>query len=335
MDFTSDQIEILEEGTFSRCVSLRRIYIYDNLIESLPIGLFSNNPELEEVNFGHNRLTARGIPANIFQGTRLHFLDLSQNPIQDFNSAWIIPVASTLRTLEIYDIGATHLPVLFFNNPSVLEVLEVGRNPLREIVPAVFDRLPTLRFLDLGSCLFRQINAEWFRELRQLETLRISDNQVLDIPPNTFDALTNLTTIYIYSNKLRELNVASFGASIATVRFIYAQFNEISGIDPDFLTSATSLEILYLAENRCARENFYNVNNNTAIVAEAIEQCTETFNAETLRCLYVMSPQGVYTCIMKTFNPLGRDDFYRISGEHVDGYDDDVTVVEMRDQETR
>ncbi|CAG9811907.1 unnamed protein product [Chironomus riparius] len=336
MDFLHDEIEYLEESSFGNCRNLRRIYVYDNEIESIPQGLFRNNPLLEELSLGHNRLTARGIPSNIFAGTSLTFLDLSQNPIQDFNSAWIIPVASTLTTLEIYEIGATHLPILFFNNPSVLEVLDVSRNPIREIIPAVFDRLPTLKELDMAECLFRLIDPNWFQQLRALETLRLNGNSLLSIPEGTFASLTNLRTLYIYNNRLRELNVASFGASITSLQFLYASYNDIMGVDPTFLTSASSLSILYMAENVCAQGTFYNVSQDTSPVEEALSSCINNFSTENIRCNYVRASQNRYSCLMDTFNPLGRNNFQQVDGEHLAGSsDNDVEVIEIRNQNTR
>lgn len=336
MDFIHDEIEYLEESSFSNCRNLRRIYVYDNAIESIPQGLFRNNPLLEELSLGHNRLTARGIPQNVFAGTSLTFLDLSQNPIQDFNSAWIIPVASTLTTLEIYEIGATHLPILFFNYPSVLEVLDVSRNPLREIIPAVFDRLPTLKDLDMAECLFRLIDPNWFRELGNLETLRLNGNSLLSIPQGSFASLTNLKTLYIYNNRLRELNVDSFGASISSLEFLYVSYNEIMGVDPAFLSLASSLSVLYMAENVCAQGNFYNVSQDTSPVEEALSSCINNFSIENIRCNYVRGSQNRYACLMDTFNPLGRDNFQRVEGEHLAGSSDaDVEVIEIRNQNTR
>ncbi|XP_070497778.1 uncharacterized protein [Chironomus tepperi] len=336
LDFIHDEIEYLEESSFRNCRNLRRVYVYDNAIESIPANLFRNNPLLEELSLGHNRLTARGIPTNAFAGTALTFLDLSQNPIQDFNSAWIIPVASTLKTLEIYDIGATHLPILFFNYPSVLEVLDVSRNPLREIIPAVFDRLPTLKELDMAECLFRLIDPNWFRQLGGLETLRLNGNSLLSIPAGTFGSLTNLKTLYIYNNRLRELNVDSFGASISSLEFLYVSYNEIMGVDPTFLSSASSLSILYMAENVCAQGNFYNVSQNTSPVEEALTSCINNFSTENIRCNYVRATQNRYACLMDTFNPLGRDNFQTVDGEHLAGSSDsDVEVIEVRNQNTR
>lgn len=336
MDFIHDEIEYLEESSFRNCPNLRRVYVYDNAIESIPAGLFRNNPLLEELSLGHNRLTARGIPTNAFAGTSLTFLDLSQNPIQDFNSAWIIPVASSLTTLEIYDIGATHLPILFFNYPSVLEVLDVSRNPIREIIPAVFDRLPTLKELHMAECLFRMIDPNWFRQLGGLETLRLNGNSMLSIPEGTFDSLTSLRTLYIYNNRIRDLNVASFGASISSIEFLYASYNEIMGIDPTFLSSASSLSILYMAENVCAQGNFYNVSQDTTPVEDALSSCVNNFSTENIRCNYVRGTQNRYSCLMDTFNPLGRDNFQRVDGEHLAGSsDNDVEVIEIRNQNTR
>lgn len=71
---------------------LQQLYLEFNNIESVPAGFLTMYPKLQFVRLAHNKLTDKGLPANVFNISTLIELDLSFNKLEK------IPVVS--RNLE-------------------------------------------------------------------------------------------------------------------------------------------------------------------------------------------------------------------------------------------
>lgn len=67
---------------------LQQLYLEFNNIESVPADFFTIAPELQFVRLAHNKLTDKGLPANVFNVSMLVELDLSFNKLEK------IPVVS-------------------------------------------------------------------------------------------------------------------------------------------------------------------------------------------------------------------------------------------------
>ncbi|KAK7884892.1 hypothetical protein WMY93_028015 [Mugilogobius chulae] len=61
---------------------LQQLYLEFNHIESVPLGLFTKAPKLQFVRLAHNKLTDKGLPANVFNISTLVELDLSHNKLE-------------------------------------------------------------------------------------------------------------------------------------------------------------------------------------------------------------------------------------------------------------
>lgn len=319
MDFINDRIEFLDADSFSGCGSLRSLMVYNNLLTSIPWGIFDNTPNLETVSFGRNQLTSLSIPSNTFVGTAISFLDLSNNPLVDFNDNWVRPISQTLTTLDILGTRVSNLWPTVFDSLNNLQTLVLAENPLNDLPVNIFARLESLSFLAMGGCQFRNINPAWFAGLTRLETLQIYNNRILDLPTNALNSLDNLQTLYVYSNNLRELRVDSFGAAITSIRAIYATYNQITAIDPDFINRATNISYIYAYGNECTQDNFYEIDENRDAVNEQLAGCYANFAAESINCNYMLNEENNYACMMEVFNPIGRDGFESISGNHLPG----------------
>ncbi|KAG5666389.1 hypothetical protein PVAND_014418 [Polypedilum vanderplanki] len=337
MDFMNDHIEYLEEDSFSNCRNLRSLMIYDNLISEIPFGIFANNPNLEFVSFGRNRLTSLSIPSNTFDGTQVNFLDLSNNPIELFNPFLLIPIRNTLEVLDLLNITLTWLPTNAFDGLTNLRTLVISGNPMSELPNNIFASLQNLIYLGMANCRFRNINPVWYEPLINLETLMLDQNRILDLPVNAFNFLTNLKTLYVSENNLRELNVDSFGvAALSSMTSLLASFNEITAIDPNFIDVGGNFEFIYLAENQCTQENIYFNELEREDIHRRLAPCYDNFEAESISCNYVMNQDNNYSCMMQIFNPIGRDSFTNINGTHMPGMSNsNVHQVAILNQNTR
>lgn len=211
-------------------------------------------------------------------------------------------------------------------NLGNLQILIIGDNPIWSIPANVFDPLVSLTILDLRQLSLITLNPSWFLNLNNLERLQLSNNQLEDLQDGIFDPLTNLRVINLNDNNLRSLSSVAFGSSLSSVVDILVENNRIRAVDERILDEATDLIWFYLRGNICSQENFSGVFNNVEFVRNQLRTCTTNFGPETLECRYYQ-PGAQYTCSLSIFNPLGRDEFDDIGGEHMDGRtDDDVQV---------
>jgi Leucine-rich repeat (LRR) protein len=188
----------------------------------------------------------------------------------------------------------------------------------------------------MSAANLRNLNANWFATLSALRSLYLPSNSIFELPQNIFNSLTNLTNLYIYSNNLRDLDTDAFGAAATSIETIYASYNEIAGIDPTFLDTATSLNSLMLSQNNCTQQNFFEIQTNREEVREALVTCFANYVGETISCEYFVTEGGDYACLMSINNPIGRDRFANVPGQHLAGRtNEDVAVIDIIFQNTR
>jgi Leucine-rich repeat (LRR) protein len=295
---------------------------------------FRNNPLLETFSIERNGL--RSIEFFAFFGTSLVHLDIANNPLQDFNWGWTSHNGETLRELNLMNTGLTGLQVGVFDDTPNLVNLNLANNPIVDLPENIFARLTQLETLVLGNTNMVGLNIEWFSNLRALKNLNLNGNNLFELPAYLFNNLTSLSYLYIYNNNIRDIDLASFGPSVSSVDTIFAQNNQIMGIDPAFLEEASSLNILYLSGNNCSAENFYDVQQTRANVSIALDQCFSNFAAEFLTCEYYETAFGDYACRLNISNPIGRDAFTVVPGVHLPGRTNaDVAEIDFMNQNTR
>lgn len=123
---------------------------------------------------------------------------------------------------------------------------------------------------------------------------------------------------------------------MSTIRYLFAWFNNIFGIDSLFFDNASELRWLFLGGNICTQRDFFDVLYNREGVRSAIDECLMNFNTtEAIRCNYIQSGADYY-CMMNVFNPGGRMVFESIEGNHhQDRGNADVAEVYILGQHTR
>uniref|UniRef100_A0A3P8X6C9 Fibromodulin n=1 Tax=Cynoglossus semilaevis TaxID=244447 RepID=A0A3P8X6C9_CYNSE len=132
--------------------TLQQLYLEFNHIDSVPAHFLSSRPRLRFVRLGHNKLTDRGLPSNVFNISTLIELDLS------FNSLERIPVVS--GNLENLYLQANKIKE--FSLSSFCSQIDVTH----------FSRLRVLR-LDANDIGARNIPAEAAYCLRHISSVHV------------------------------------------------------------------------------------------------------------------------------------------------------------------
>uniref|UniRef100_A0AAZ3SFL2 Negative regulator of reactive oxygen species n=1 Tax=Oncorhynchus tshawytscha TaxID=74940 RepID=A0AAZ3SFL2_ONCTS len=189
-----NHIQMLQDDSLSRYVSLRTLSCADNLLETVGSKLFHNSPHLESLNLAANNLHVG------YQQTSLALLTLSR--LRDMVSV-LLQNMTSLEYLNLSRNLLLRLDESSFSDLHQLRELDLQRNMLFEI-DGSFDHLHKLQRLNLAfnylPCLVHfhmtqlvVLNAshnaiEWFianqdlQEVFQLETLDLTDNNLLFFP---------------------------------------------------------------------------------------------------------------------------------------------------------
>uniref|UniRef100_A0A672ZZA5 Fibromodulin n=1 Tax=Sphaeramia orbicularis TaxID=375764 RepID=A0A672ZZA5_9TELE len=79
LDMRKNKLKKVPENLPAR---LQQLYLEFNNIEAVPAGFLSMCPKLQFVRLAHNKLTDKGLPANVFNISTLVELDLSHNKLE-------------------------------------------------------------------------------------------------------------------------------------------------------------------------------------------------------------------------------------------------------------
>jgi Leucine-rich repeat (LRR) protein len=264
------------------------------------------------------------LSVNAFTGSSLEYLDLALNRLQSFNPTSFQSINETLLTLDLLGNSIVSLPPDGFSNIRNIRRLILNNNPLWNIPSDAFRFMTNLVDLFMGSLGLWELNPGWFESLPALESLHIQQNNIGEIPNGIFASNLRLRVLEFYLNNVRSLNVAAFGQP-QSLQNILAQNNRIRAFDPAIIDRARNLNWLMLSGNICNRDDFFNVQNNLEFVRERLNFCFANSGPEILQCRYSLYDQD-YTCSLQIFNPLGRENFDVIEGEHMAGRsNNDVT----------
>lgn len=123
----SNNILTLDKDTFKNNPLLESIEMSNNNIKILPEGLFSNNKKLNTLYMPYNEIES--LPEDIFTGTKLEFISLSNNALQE------LPKSIGLESLNKLYIGTNKINKLpaELNKSKKLKVLDISSNLIEEV----------------------------------------------------------------------------------------------------------------------------------------------------------------------------------------------------------
>lgn len=330
----SSYLEVINEESFQHCLLLQNLHLDFNEILVIPDNTFRGSPNLVGLFLNVNHI--HQIADSAFTGTSINFLDLGNNLLTSINSAALLPINSTLTTLELINNRLMTINSDDFANARNIRILIISGNAFFTLPGNAFEPLTSLEFLAMSNCGLTTLNADWFVGLTNLQTLYVGNNRIGELQPNVLNPLTNLEELHIYSNELIELRRDSFGASLSSLILIFSIGNSINVVDPEIITAGENLNYLFLLNNLCSGLNFYGVSTNQDFVLENLERCISNFAVTpAISCAFTLTPENLYWCEMTVQNPVNFE-FASIEGEHLAARaDEDVLFVNINDQNTR
>ena len=186
-------ITSLQAGDFAGLASLQSLWLHDNLLSSLPDGVFADLTNLRRLGLSNNRLaTLAGTEfadLHKLESLWLHGNDLTELPKSAFSGL------GNLLRLNLNGNGLSDLPADVFSDLAKLEHLWLRRNAISELPPTVFHGLRSLRNIDLGSNEIDSLPEGLFDGNAGLERIWLDKNGISMWHPDVFGNLYSLTLL--------------------------------------------------------------------------------------------------------------------------------------------
>ena len=150
LDLSGSSIATLQEGDFAGLTALKGLYLDDNSLMELPLGVFAGLP-LEGLYLHSNNLME--LSADVFSGLpNLQILKLGDNSLTStVLPAGVFSELPALKTLSLEGNGLMALPEGIFAGLTDLHYLYLQNNSLTVLPAGVFSELPDLKVLSLDG----------------------------------------------------------------------------------------------------------------------------------------------------------------------------------------
>ena len=169
----------LAAGDFDGLTSLRRLFLTDNALATLPDDVFDGLTALSELHLQNNQLTT--LDDDVFE------------PL------------TALRDLHLADNALATLPDDVFDGLTALSELYLQNNRLTTLPDDVFEPLTALSELHLQNNQLTTLPDDVFEPLTALGELYLQNNALATLPDGVFDGLTSLMELYLQDNQLTML----------------------------------------------------------------------------------------------------------------------------------
>ncbi|KAG7320531.1 hypothetical protein KOW79_016384 [Hemibagrus wyckioides] len=217
------------EGAFEGVQALKRLYLDQNVLQSVPTDLPAS---LEELRLDGNKVKVMSEVA-WFRCPGLLILSLSNNSLESMSSSFPVGVLSPLSRLRTLSLSHNRLTSVPLHLPVSLQELYLRGNLIQRFQPGVFNGKTQLQVLDLSANRLTNkglgkgafINATHLESLNlegnflkqvprylphSLKTLNLEGNSILSISKATFLSLPHLEHLGLARNKISKVVPGAF-----------------------------------------------------------------------------------------------------------------------------
>jgi Leucine-rich repeat (LRR) protein len=136
-----------------------------------------------------------------------------------------------------------------FNGFTKLEKLILDHNKISELKVDTFNRLTSLKELDLKWNSINIVEPGAFNGLINLKILVLRDNKIKELKENTFNGLSSLEKLDLQSNSINIVKPGVFNG-LSSLKELYLGDNKIEELKENTFNELSSLEVLYLSSNK-------------------------------------------------------------------------------------
>nr|XP_020655312.1 podocan [Pogona vitticeps] len=267
LDLSSNNLSHIPAGLPRNIVLL---HLEKNAIKSIGADVLTQIKNLEYLLLHNNKLKARGIHQQAFQGLKkLHTVHLYNNQLEKIPSGLPRRV-KTLMILhnQISEIGRNDFASTYF-----LEELNLSYNKITssQIHREAFRKLRLLKSLDLSG---NNLQTLPYGFPKNLQSLKLKVNEISSISKGTLSGMAKLQELYLSNNKLKSSSVYSnawrdltslktldMASNLLTsipsdlpesLEYLYLQNNKITTVPEDAFASTPNIKGIYLRFNKIA-----------------------------------------------------------------------------------
>ncbi|GLV36528.1 uncharacterized protein CBL_07975 [Carabus blaptoides fortunei] len=224
---------------------LRELIISSNELYLLPIGLFRDTWNLQQIDFSKNEI--RTIQSGLFRNlTKMTVLKLAINHIADIGMSafWDMP---DLKSIDLSQNRITYLDGYTFVNNEKLVDINLYENALTFLGEGLFARQYAVEILNIGQNRITSLTKYTFTNMHKLRKLLAAQNEIKEVAKGAFDNNTQLASVELHRNQIVDLESGLF-VNAKNLDKLDLGINEISHIGDDVFPQ--SLSTLKLSGNR-------------------------------------------------------------------------------------
>nr|XP_015813767.2 extracellular matrix protein 2 [Nothobranchius furzeri] len=218
----------IDANSFKGLKMLRRLYLDENLLDTMPPDL---PPTLQELKINENKLSR--IDENSFQDlSSLVILELEGNMLSEGN---VDPKAFTpLIELSYLRLGRNHFRMVPQGLPRSLLELYLENNLIEEISETAFNQTSNLNVVSLRHNKLDETMIApmaWFNH-RNLESIDLSHNKLHLVPSFLPKSLVHLVLV---GNRIERIPGFVFAHMDPGLEYLYLSFNKLDGegVEPE------------------------------------------------------------------------------------------------------
>jgi Leucine-rich repeat (LRR) protein len=158
-----------------------------------------------------------------------------------------LPKLQHLQSLNLYDCDISNLDGIgMFAKTPTLQVLNLGRNPLKEL-PASLGQLQSLQELWLEDCGLQGDFPNCVLELPHLKLLRASNNQWTELP-STISKMKSLEILCLDRNQFQTLPQEL--GELKNLHSLLVRHNQLQCLPEGVPSSTMPLQLLHISSNQ-------------------------------------------------------------------------------------
>ncbi|XP_035660660.1 carboxypeptidase N subunit 2-like isoform X1 [Branchiostoma floridae] len=246
----------VRRGDLAGLPLLRTLYLSDNQIQTIEVGAFDNNPDIQDLGLYNNNMS--DVLPGVFRGLNsLGELDMRTNKFTSI-PAGVFNGLPRLRVVRLYENRINTIAVGAFSNLSSVELFNFGANRLTRIANGVFGSPQGATALSLHENNILVIEPGALSNFVRMSRLYIYSNRLSTLQ-GVFQGLSELTEVDAHNNTISALNEGDF-SGLTKLREINLNNNKISTIAGRVFANLSSLQELQLQDNEISsigNDTFY------------------------------------------------------------------------------
>ncbi|KAL3888340.1 hypothetical protein ACJMK2_000710 [Sinanodonta woodiana] len=263
-------IKHLVNESLSICTNLIVLDLSDNLILSLPVGIFHDLNSLKTLNLSKNALTSLDSSTGLFSHLRslthlylgfnkltrinnsmfrnmtgLSQLGLESNRISTIDSDTFQAIHS-LQAINLSNNTLTNIQSELFKGLSKLLRIELNGN-LLQILEQTTVIEPSVRLIALSSNKFTEIPTGFLQHLQNIQTeVNLAENQIRNIPAGSLDKI-HLQKLNLSFNLIEFIQFNAF--SDCTISELDLRFNHLKSLQKELEGNFLKINTILLDNN--------------------------------------------------------------------------------------